>query len=88
MNTSGVTCRIFNFADCLVGHIKGGLGHANVVASMIFAGMSGAAVADAAGLGTIEIEAMKKAGYDIDFFRRHYCGFIHDWADYSSGVYP
>ncbi len=67
MNTSGVTRRIFNFADCLVGHIKGGLGHANVVASMIFAGMSGAAVADAAGLGTIEIEAMKKAGYDIDF---------------------
>lgn len=67
MNTSGVTRRIFNFADCLVGHIRGGLGHANVVASMIFAGMSGAAVADAAGLGTIEIEAMKKAGYDIDF---------------------
>ncbi|GAK57862.1 TRAP-type C4-dicarboxylate transport system, permease component [Candidatus Vecturithrix granuli] len=67
MNTSGVTRRIFNFADCLVGHIKGGLGHANVVASMIFAGMSGAAVADAAGLGTIEIEAMKEGGYDIDF---------------------
>lgn len=67
MNTSGVTRRIFHFADCLVGHIKGGLGHANVVASMIFAGMSGAAVADAAGLGTIEIEAMREGGYDIDF---------------------
>lgn len=67
MNTSGVTRRIFNFANCLVGHIKGGLGHANVVASMIFAGMSGAAVADAAGLGTIEIEAMKEGGYDVDF---------------------
>ena len=67
MNTSGVTRRIFNFADCLVGHIQGGLGHANVVASMIFAGMSGAAVADAAGLGTIEIEAMKEGGYDVDF---------------------
>ncbi len=67
MNTSGVTRRIFNFANCLVGHIRGGLGHANVVASMIFAGMSGAAVADAAGLGTIEIEAMKEGGYDVDF---------------------
>ena len=67
MNTAGVTRRIFNFANCLVGHIRGGLGHANVVASMIFAGMSGAAVADAAGLGTIEIEAMKEGGYDVDF---------------------
>jgi tripartite ATP-independent transporter DctM subunit len=67
MNTAGVTRRIFNFANCLVGHIKGGLGHANVVASMIFAGMSGAAVADAAGLGTIEIKAMKEGGYDVDF---------------------
>ena len=67
MNTSGVTRRIFNFANSLVGHIKGGLGHANIVASIIFAGMSGAAVADAAGLGTIEIEAMKEGGYDVDF---------------------
>jgi tripartite ATP-independent transporter DctM subunit len=67
MNTAGVTRRIFNFANCLVGHVRGGLGHANVVASMIFAGMSGAAVADAAGLGTIEIKAMKEGGYDVDF---------------------
>ena len=67
MNRAGVTRRIFNFANCLVGHIKGGLGHANIVASMIFAGMSGAAVADAAGLGTIEIKAMKEGGYDVDF---------------------
>jgi tripartite ATP-independent transporter DctM subunit len=67
MNRAGVTRRIFNFANCLVGHIKGGLGHANVVASMIFAGMSGAAVADAAGLGTIEIKAMKEGGYDAEF---------------------
>jgi tripartite ATP-independent transporter DctM subunit len=67
MNMAGVTRRIFNFANCLVGHIKGGLGHANVVASMIFAGMSGAAVADAAGLGTIEIKAMKERGYDAEF---------------------
>lgn len=67
MNFSGVTNRIFKFADVLVGWLRGGLGHANVVASMIFAGMSGAAVADAGGLGTIEIESMRKAGYDDDF---------------------
>jgi tripartite ATP-independent transporter DctM subunit len=67
MNTGGVTRRIFRFANSLVGFIPGGLGHANVVASIIFSGMSGAAIADAGGLGTIEIEAMKKEGYDIDF---------------------
>lgn len=64
MNASGVTTRIFNFSNKLVGHIKGGLGHVNVIASIIFAGMSGAAIADAGGLGTIEIEAMRKAGYN------------------------
>jgi len=67
MNTGGMTQRIFRFAQCLVGHIKGGLGHVNVVGSMIFAGMSGSAVADAAGLGMVEIEAMLKAGYDRRF---------------------
>jgi len=67
MNASEVTDRLFNFARALVGHIPGGLGHANIVASIFFAGMSGAAVADAGGLGTIEIEAMKKDGYDPDF---------------------
>ncbi len=67
MNSSGVTMRIFNFANVLVGWMRGGLGHTNVVASVIFAGMSGAAVADAGGLGTIEIEAMRRAGYDDDF---------------------
>ncbi len=67
MNRSGVTRRIFNFADTAVGWLRGGLGHANVVASMIFAGMSGAAVADAGGLGTIEIEAMREGGYDDEF---------------------
>ncbi len=64
MNTGGVTKRIFDFANNLVGHIKGGLGHVNVVASIIFAGMSGAAIADAGGLGTIEIKAMRRAGYN------------------------
>lgn len=67
MNFSGVTNRIFKFADVLVGWMRGGLGHANIIASVIFAGMSGAAVADAGGLGTIEIEAIRKAGYDDDF---------------------
>jgi tripartite ATP-independent transporter DctM subunit len=67
MNTAGITRRLFEFANCLVGHITGGLGHVNVVASMLFAGMSGSAVADAAGLGTVEIEAMTKYGYDRDF---------------------
>jgi tripartite ATP-independent transporter DctM subunit len=67
MNTAGITRRLFEFANCLVGHITGGLGHVNVVASMLFAGMSGSAVADAAGLGTVEIEAMTAHGYDRDF---------------------
>ena len=67
MNAGGVTKRIFNFANLLVGHIPGGLGHANIVASMFFAGMSGAAVSDAAGLGTIELHAMEDAGYDRKF---------------------
>lgn len=67
MNTSGVTKRIFNFANTCVGFMPGGLGHANVVASLIFSGMSGAAVSDAAGLGQIEIEAMTSEGYDPAF---------------------
>ena len=67
MNYGGVTDRIFNFANKAVGHIPGGLGHANILASVIFAGMSGSAVADCAGLGKIEIKAMKDAGYDEGF---------------------
>jgi len=67
MNSSGITARIFGFALALVGWLRGGLGHVNVVASIIFAGMSGTAVADAAGLGMIEIKAMRDQGYDLDF---------------------
>jgi tripartite ATP-independent transporter DctM subunit len=67
MNTGGVTRRLFRFASAMVGHIPVGLGHANVLASMIFAGMSGAAIADAGGLGTIEIKAMRDEGFDIGF---------------------
>lgn len=67
MNSGGVTNRLFGFAKTLVGHIPGGLGQVNVVASLIFAGISGSATADAAGLGTIEIEYMKKEKYDAPF---------------------
>jgi tripartite ATP-independent transporter DctM subunit len=67
MNDAGVTDRIFNFAKVFVGHFRGGLAHVNIVASLIFAGMSGSAVADAAGLGAIEIKAMTDEGYDLDF---------------------
>ena len=67
MNNAGITKRIYNFALALVGWLKGGLGHVNVLGSVIFAGMSGTAIADAAGLGTIEIKAMKEHGYSTEF---------------------
>lgn len=67
MNSAGITNRIFAFATAMVGWMRGGLGHVNIGASVLFAGMSGAAVADAGGLGTIEIKAMRDAGYDDDF---------------------
>jgi C4-dicarboxylate transporter, DctM subunit len=67
MNTGGITERIFRFADACVGHIRGGLGQVNVLASLLFSGMSGAAVADAAGLGQVELKAMHDKGYDPDF---------------------
>ncbi|MBU2958029.1 TRAP transporter large permease [Paracoccus sp. 1_MG-2023] len=67
MNTGGITERLFAFARALIGWMPGGLGHVNVGASVLFAGMSGAAVADAGGLGNVEIKAMRKAGYDVDF---------------------
>jgi tripartite ATP-independent transporter DctM subunit len=67
MNRTGLTDRIFDFALGIVGHIKGSLAHVNVIASIIFAGISGVAQADAAGLGMIEIQAMRKAGYRLDY---------------------
>jgi TRAP-type C4-dicarboxylate transport system permease large subunit len=67
MNNAGVTNRIYNFALAIVGWLKGGLGHVNIVGSVIFAGMSGTAIADAAGLGTVEIKAMKDHGYAAEF---------------------
>jgi TRAP-type C4-dicarboxylate transport system permease large subunit len=67
MNIAGVTGRIYSFAVALVGWMKGGLGQVNIVGSVIFSGMSGTAIADAAGLGTIEIKAMKDHGYSTEF---------------------
>jgi tripartite ATP-independent transporter DctM subunit len=67
MNAGGITQRIFRFARMLVGHWSGGLGQVNILASMIFAGMSGLATADTAGLGVVELKAMREAGYDDEF---------------------
>ncbi|MGI9421521.1 MAG: TRAP transporter large permease [Geminicoccaceae bacterium] len=67
MNRAGLAARIFAFALTLLGHVRGSLGHVNIFASIVFAGMSGVAQADAAGLGTVEIRAMRRAGYDPAF---------------------
>jgi tripartite ATP-independent transporter DctM subunit len=67
MNSAGITNRIYDFAVASVGWMRGGLAHVNIMGSVIFAGMSGTAIADAAGLGTIEIKAMKDHGYSTEF---------------------
>ncbi len=67
MNSCGMTDRIIKFSNNLLGHVRGGLALANVGASMIFAGISGTAIADTASIGSIMIPAMKKEGYDTDF---------------------
>lgn len=67
MNAGGITDKIFRFARALVGRVRGGLGYANVVSSMLFSGMTGSAVAEAAALGTLEIKAMKDQGYTVEF---------------------
>jgi len=67
MTEIGLTDKLFNFCVSWIGHIKGGLAHVNVLGSMIFAGMSGSVLADAGGLGVIEVETMKRAGYDENF---------------------
>lgn len=71
MNSSGITTRIFTFAKAIFGHFTGGMGHVNIAASLIFSGMSGSALADAGGLGQMEIKAMRDAGYADDI-----CGGI------------
>ncbi|GHV62058.1 C4-dicarboxylate ABC transporter permease [Spirochaetia bacterium] len=67
MNTGKVTDMIYSFAHALCGRMRGALGHVNILGSLIFAGMTGSAIADAAGLGKIEIEAMTDAGYEPAF---------------------
>lgn len=67
MNVAGITGRIYAFAVSLVGWMRGGLGQVNVIGSVIFSGMSGTAIADAAGLGSIEIKAMTEHGYSKEF---------------------
>jgi tripartite ATP-independent transporter DctM subunit len=67
MNSAGITNRIYDFAVALCGWMRGGLAHVNIMGSVIFAGMSGTAIADAAGLGTIEIKAMQDHGYSTEF---------------------
>lgn len=67
MNRGGLTHRIFRLANALVGRLPGGLGQVNVMASMLFAGMTGSAISDAVGLGTMEIKAMTERGYDRRF---------------------
>jgi tripartite ATP-independent transporter DctM subunit len=67
MNSGKVTDMIYGFAHALCGRMRGALGHVNILGSLIFAGMTGSAIADAAGIGKIEIEAMTDAGYEPAF---------------------
>src|SRR3954468_15654770 len=67
MNSAGITNRIYDFAVATAGWMRGGLAHVNIIGSVIFSGMSGTAIADAAGLGTIEIKAMQDHGYSTEF---------------------
>ena len=67
MSTCGLTSKLVKFVRTLVGHFKGGLAQVNIVASIVFAGMSGAALADAGGLGSVLIPAMEEDGYDVSF---------------------
>ncbi|MCD8139977.1 MAG: TRAP transporter large permease [Planctomycetaceae bacterium] len=67
MSVGGITGSIVRFCESLVGHIRGGLAHVNILGSMLFAGISGSAIADASGLGPIEIEMMRRGGYPKDF---------------------
>ncbi len=67
MNAGGISARLFNFARAIVGPLRGGLAHVNVVTSMFFGGMIGSSTADLAGTGSIVIPAMKANGYPADF---------------------
>lgn len=67
MNESGMTTRMFKFARSLVGQFDGGLAHVNILTSVLFAGMSGSAIADAGGIGAMQISAMEENGFDTEF---------------------
>lgn len=67
MNAGGITARLLRFSGALIGHIKGGLSHVNIIASMIFSGVSGSAAADTSAIGSVLIPAMKKEGYPSDY---------------------
>ena len=67
MAQGGISSRLLKFADVCVGRFTGGLAHVNVLASMLFGGISGSAIADVSSLGVIEIPMMTDAGYDVDF---------------------
>ena len=84
MNSAGITDRIFAFATACVGWLRGGLCHANILASVIFAGMSGSAVADAGGVGTLEIKAMRDEGYDARDRGRHHRRLGDDRPDHPA----
>ena len=84
MNSAGITNRIYDFAVALAGWTRGGLAHVNIIGSVIFAGMSGTAIADAAGLGTIEIKAMQDHGYDTRIFGRRHGSVVNSRPDHPA----
>ena len=84
MNAVGMTERIFAFANALVGHYRAGLAQVNVLSSMIFAGVSGSSTADMAGLGTVEIKAMREQGYPPDYAGGGHIGIGVNWSDYPA----
>ena len=67
MNRGGITLSLVNFSQSFIGHVRGGLAHVNVMSSMLFAGMSGSAVADTSAIGSMMIPAMEKNGYSRKF---------------------
>ncbi len=67
MNSGGITMRIVRFSQSLVGHVRGGLAHVNILSSMLFAGISGSAVADASAIGKMMVPAMEANGYKRSF---------------------
>jgi len=85
MNSATMSLRIFDFCAALSGHIRGGLAHVNILNSMIFAGVSGTAVADAASIGGLEMKIMREQGYDPASVQR-YGRIVHDRSHYPPSV--